>query len=381
MFGLKTKNLSPIGVDLGSDSVKLVQVTLEDSPKLIAAGAREIPHEIRTDHKQRMAFLVQAISDLSRQAGFRGRRAIASVPASLSYVQHIRLPRGETDEQQVIDELRGKLPGDPANMVIRTIDAGTVMANGSTRQELICLAVARPVVMHHMDILRRAKLDLVGMHCEPLAILESFAHLYRRAGDEKRTTFFLDIGWLTTKAMIAHGKDLAFAKTIQVGGEHFDQQYAQELQIELAEARDRRRSMAGQPVASPRAVEVEHSLAGSSHGEGPGRGYITPEPEMLPPGGEMLEALIDELQLCLSYHQSICPDRPIEKLVFLGGEARQSAMCKRIASALRIPAQLGDPMARAARSSTTKPPIGVDLRQPQPAWAVPLGLCRLPANL
>lgn len=379
MFGLTPKNLSPIGVDLGTDAVKLLQIVFDDSPKLVAAGSRVIPYEVRADHKKRRDFLIDAISDLVREAGFRGRRAIASVPASLSYVQHIRLPKGETDEQHVIDELRGKLPGDPANMVIRTIDAGMVMAHGTARQEVICLAVARPVVLHHMDILRRAKLDVVGMHCEPLAILEAFAHLYRREGDEKRTTFFIDIGWLATKAMIAHGKGLAFAKTIQVGGEHFDQQYAQELQIELTEARQRRRAMAGQVAPAPNTVIMQQPVA--TGGYSAGEPLCAPEPEMLPPGGEMLEALIDELQLCLGYHASIRPDHPVEKLVFLGGEARQTALCKRIAAALRLPAQLGDPMARAAREHTAKPPVGVDLRQPQPAWAVPLGLCRLPANL
>jgi Tfp pilus assembly PilM family ATPase len=91
--------------------------------------------------------------------------------------------------------------------------------------------------------------------------------------------------------------------------------------------------------------------------------------------GEALECLIDELQLCLRYHQSVFPARPVEKLVFIGGESRNAAICQRIARALRVGAQLGDPLARMVRLKAATPPTGVDMRAPQPGWAVPLGLC------
>ena len=96
---------------------------------------------------------------------------------------------------------------------------------------------------------------------------------------------------------------------------------------------------------------------------------------------EMLDCLIDELQLCVGYHRSLYPDRPIEKLVFLGGGSSDHDRCRRIASALQLPADLGDPLARLVRSAHATPPVGVDLRQRQGAWACPLGLCLLPADL
>jgi hypothetical protein len=49
--------------------------------------------------------------------------------------------------------------------------------------------------------------------------------------------------------------------------------------------------------------------------------------------------------------------------------------CEQIARALGISAQLGDPLARLARSSRGHAPEGLDMRQPQPGWAVPMGLC------
>ena len=56
-------------------------------------------------------------------------------------------------------------------------------------------------------------------------------------------------------------------------------------------------------------------------------------------------------------------------------------MCQKIARALRIGAQLGDPMARLVRVNQDKGSDGVDLRKPQPGWAVPMGLCLSEANI
>ena len=90
--------------------------------------------------------------------------------------------------------------------------------------------------------------------------------------------------------------------------------------------------------------------------------------------GEVFDCLLDELTLCVRYHQTLFPDRAVEKLVFLGGESRHVGLCQKIAQSLRIGAQLGDPLARLVRGNGDPGP-GVDLRQPQPGWAVPVGLC------
>jgi hypothetical protein len=102
---------------------------------------------------------------------------------------------------------------------------------------------------------------------------------------------------------------------------------------------------------------------------------------MLPIDGETFDCLVDELHLCIGYHAALFPNRPIDRLVFLGGASAHTELCRKIARMLRLPAQLGDPLARVARTRVGRPPVGVDFRLPQPAWAVPLGLCRLPTNL
>lgn len=95
---------------------------------------------------------------------------------------------------------------------------------------------------------------------------------------------------------------------------------------------------------------------------------------------EPLEILTDEVSMCLRYHESVFPGRKVDRAIFFGGEARHLGLCQHIARALRVPAQVADPMAGIAGAKTAHTP-GVDFNHPQPGWAMTLGLCLSPTDL
>ena len=95
---------------------------------------------------------------------------------------------------------------------------------------------------------------------------------------------------------------------------------------------------------------------------------------------ELLETVGDELSMCLRYHRVLFPDRPIDRIIFLGGEARQTWLCQHLIRTLRLPAQLGDPLARLDCDSAAKV-TNLSLDDPQPGWAVACGLCIAPTDL
>jgi Tfp pilus assembly PilM family ATPase len=95
---------------------------------------------------------------------------------------------------------------------------------------------------------------------------------------------------------------------------------------------------------------------------------------------EPLRALTDEIALCVRYYEQLFPSRRIDRLIFVGGESRHTGLCQHIARQFKFPAHAGDPLARLARTGS-EPSAGVDLAQPQPGWAVPLGLLMSPTDL
>ena len=61
--------------------------------------------------------------------------------------------------------------------------------------------------------------------------------------------------------------------------------------------------------------------------------------------------------------------------MFVGGESNRRGLVTELARSVRLAAQLGDPFARLSRPGGSSRPLPIDLSEPQPGWAVPLGLC------
>ena len=399
----KKTRYSPIAVDFGADSLKLLQVVPSDPPQVVAAASMDLPEHARLDPAPRGVFFREALKDLVRDHAFKGRRAICSVPAYQTLVQHLQISRsGDQDnmEEQVHQHLRERLNVEPSRMVVRFFPVGQVVRDGSAKQEVICLAVSREVAMGYIETAQHAKLSVVGMHSEPLAIMQAFSHLYRRASDTSRVVCYIDLGSATTKVIVAHGMEMKFAKTIHYAGEHFTRYVAKIRGVPFSEARLTRLQQAGAAAGNPPSRDGDKTVAAGSgrrSGEPAVRSGVSDLTSPVPDAGvaasaaaeasasvdlgESLDCLLDELLLCVRYHQGTFPNQPIEKLVFLGGESRHAWICQKIARSLRIGAQLGDPMARLVRISPGQDLSGIDMREPQPGWAVPVGLCLSEANL
>lgn len=397
-FGLNKARVSPIAIDFGADSLKLLQVVPGDPPQLLAAAALNIPGEARADRSARLSFLGSALRQLLKAQEFRGRRAICSIPAFQTMVQHVELPRAEggDPQQQLHLHLMERFNVDPARLVIRTAQVGQRQHHGAAMREVLCLAAPRDVVMSYIRIAEEAKIEVVGMHSEPPAIVKAFEQLYnRRADDATQVRCFIDIGAATTKVVIAQGHAMVFAKTINAAGDHLTHQFAESRRLSFDEARLSRTNegvgIAPPPALAPssesptgrerRTHAIEHRQTGLAVLDA--RPSPHPEPDTAPAKhpGETLEILTDELKMCVRHYNSVHADRPIDRLVFLGGEARHTATCQAIAKQLRIAAQLGDPFARLVRIGGAKHAPGVNLDEPQPGWAVPFGLCHSEANL
>lgn len=367
--------ITPIGIDFGADTLKALQVIPSDPPQLVAAGYAEVPEHARKDPSARQAFYTDSLKLLLKNQPFKGKRVICSIPSYQTLVHHFQVPR---TEQGGVDDhvgilLRQRLNVDPTRMVLRVHNVGQ-LPRDTTKEEVICLAAGKDAVMRHIECAHRAKVDVIGMQCEPMAVLASFAHLYQGAQNAERTTCFIDIGAATTKVLIANGDKLVFAKTIHAGGDHLTRQRAAAEQLSFTEAKQLRKREAGggsQPQAEGGVAVAEAPSGDAVSGSGADAEVYR----------ETLECIVDELQMCIRYYKTLFPDRGIDKLVFVGGESRHREVCATIAKSVGIGAQLGDPLARLAKAGRSKGSHAVDFSQPQPGWSVPLGLCLSEKNL
>jgi len=446
MFGLLKSfvatNANPIGVDFGSDCLRMAQVQVIDGePRVVAAASADVPAHVRNDPAARASFFAETGRDLLVQGKFRGRQAVLALPASQMYIQHLRIPKmdDEAMKKALPWEARGKIPIDPTHALLRHTIAGEIYQDSEPKNEVILMAAARETVNSMLTSAAKAKLDVLGMNVEPMAIVDCFNHIYRRKVDQSAVNLFVDIGFKSSRAIVAEGTRILFARTIPIGGEHLNRAVAQALSIGAEEAKllriklcqaqpslDEHRARqeiqaeAAKPAqaaeapaaaaqegfallnASLAAAEKTQQAGGASIGGGSSatavaappapRPAATPRPSpakgknKLPDDPaeqivlveeaihEPLVRLVEELGLCRRYHEATFPAKPVEKIVFVGGEAKQRRLCQHVAREMSLAAQVGDPLVRRGRISEIGSESGIDRRQPQPGWATAIGL-------
>jgi type IV pilus assembly protein PilM len=417
---------SPIGVDLGSDSIKMAQCSFANNEwKLTAAATADVPPAVRHDTASRMNYVTQALKELLAQGNFAGREAVLGLPSSCMFLQHLRVPKmdDEAMKKALPWEAQGKLPIDPLNALLRHHVAGEVYQDQEAKSEVILMAAGREIVNQFLAAAARAKLDIVGMNVEPKAIIDCFGHVYRRKGDAEAVSMYVDIGASGTRAVIAQGGHMLFARNIHVGGDQFTRVVASAMNVNVDEARllrlkcaamqpaaeaarpapapapERRAPLAetGTPASDSFAIlgaalaAAEKQEKQQSQPPAPAAPAAAAPPAAVPPEEaksvavrnalrDPLNKLIDELDLCRRYYEATFTDRPVDRVIFIGGEAKNRLLCQDVARGLGLAAQVGDPLARMGRISDIRPESGIDRRHQQPNWAVAIGLSMGPLD-
>jgi Tfp pilus assembly PilM family ATPase len=329
-------------------------------------------------------------------------------------VQHIGVPAGDAERAESVIRLQIAigLGCDPDALVVRTSEVCETTRDGTAKVEHIAFAMSRDDVMRYVELARRAKLKVVGVHGEISALVHAFDHVNRRAEDENISTMYVDLGYGGTKVAICHGAKLVFAKSLTIAGRTIDARLAETRRCALSEARAARLAEGikpiriGAPAPAPAAaaaaeggmailraaaakIEAESATtltvtdrrgAGTAPAMGASVDAGTAARSLSNEVRETVESLADELSMCTRYHGALFRDRRIDRVVFLGGEARDTGLCQSLASGLRLPAKVGDPMARFLVNGAA--PKGLpDPQSSHPGWAVAVGLASSPTDL
>ena len=357
MIRFTRAHILPIGVDIGHDSVKMLQVeAVGNTLEVTCAAKMPLPPEVKTQPELRLPLASDLIRQMLRQHPFRGRQIVAALPREIVHMKNLRLPQMPAAELPAVVrfEARNIFPFDTDQAKVHFLAAGEVRQGAEVRQEVILLAAKNEDVNNVVEHLHRAGTIIESLDIEACAVYRSLERFIRRKEDENDVNVLIDIGVRRSQMVVGRGRDISFIKPIEIGGFHFHDAVSRKLGISIEEAEALRRRLveAGEPAdPAARRDPVRQAVFDATRSP--------------------MEELGREISLCLRYFSVTFRGHRPTKLRLVGGEACDPQLQSLLNAALVIPVEVGKPLF-SVNTSRMKP---ADRRGAMCEWALALGLC------
>ncbi len=323
MFGFFKSRAFSIGVDIGDDRLKLAQLTSNGKGvSLIAGRSERRPESVKPGSAAWQRWAVETIREAMADHWFRGRNAIAAIPASAVFIDHVkvgtqfysklrdgRAPLKTNDEKLskvILSKIKQKLSFEPDDAMIKFIPIN--------EDNVLVMATERKIIDRHLAIYEKAGLTIKSIGAWPVALATCYTSFFgRRKKDIEAIVMLLDVQANCTNLAICRHKDPLFACSIPIG--------AKQLEDETIVTR-----------------------------------------------------LIFELNACRRQFSSMHRNVQIERLIFLSGQAVDTNTYTTIARRMEIQAQMGDCLAAVEIDNPYR--SGIDKRNGSANvnWATAFGL-------
>lgn len=352
LFGSASKSKSVIGVDIGSSSLKVVQLrrsggaaVLETYGELALGPYAGV--EVGQATNLPAAKIAECLNDLLREANVTTKDAGISIPFSRSLLTLVELPRRDNPEEQktVIElEARKYIP----------VPVSEVQLDWFIIPEAIPEGAAPP---------QKVQVLLVAVHNDELALLEGviraselaatfyeieiFSTIRSVVDEPVNPVLVLDIGASATKVYVVEHGVVALSHNIPRGG--------QDVTRTIATA-------TGIPVESAEALKKEHGFSGAAGS------YDRRSIEL------MFSRIFDEAKRALNQYES-AKGKKVSCLVLTGGGGVTKELQAYAKSFFAMDVRLADPFGKTQAPAFMRPVL--EAIGPEFAVAVGLALRKL----
>jgi len=339
------RSKSLLGLDLGSQAIKVVEITLDGhEPVLTGFASSELAPG--TDREQ-------ALAELLREGRFRTRNAVTSVAGQAVVVRYISMVQMSDSElrQAIRFESDKYLPFDSDEVLLdchrleRRSSAGKDL-EGKEQMSVVLAACRSALVEQQVAQVQANGLTPSAVDVEVFAL----ANAWELAGEDarpesedspERVLALVDIGADRTQINVLAGGETCFSREIGIGGSDMTQAAARRLGVKLSEAETIKRA------PDEKEVEVARAI------------------------GPVLEDLVSEVTLSLDYVENREGLR-VEEILLSGGGALAPGVVAFVEQATGRRTRTWNPVA-----GLRVDPARVDmdaLEQAGPSLAVAVGL-------
>lgn len=339
-----------IGLDVGTNAVRAIEIELGDTPLIRRMGQVGLPVGAVVDGEVADVGAVSiALRQLWAQAGFKSRNARVGMSSARVIVRTIEMPRLSRDE--LISTIRLQLddyvplPAEETVFDIRTLDGQ--QQNGQT-QQLLLAATHQDAVQPLLMAMHGADLKVAAVDVIPEALALALTHAEPDQGPDPNGSVdvILSIGAGTVVVVAARGGEPLFTRTLtNACGRRTTERIANRLGIGELDAERYKRLGATEDATS--AVAIQAST-------------------------ESLDELIEEVRASLAFYAEQPSSQHVRRLLVTGGGSQLPALPMALSDALGLDVELADPFANVRLGRTGFEPG--DLPYLAPYMAAALGV-------
>lgn len=225
-------DLPKIGIDIGSASIKLVELAPlgKDKWKLLAAASMPSYQGGIVGNMSNLAPFSQALVKIIKESGAKSRRVVAALPEEQISSHVVEMPMMKEDEvRQALQwqvEQYIPIPAEKAVWSYQIIKKDT--AGGG--MEVLLVAVAKNLVAAYTQVLEQAGLEVIALETELMATSRAVI------GPNFPLSMIVDIGAKSTDLGVVRNGLMVFARTVPTAGEAFNRAIATTLGLDPAQA-------------------------------------------------------------------------------------------------------------------------------------------------
>lgn len=340
---------SVVGIDIGSRSLRAVEVADPNKPRPTVVRCCEVPlpeGAVSRGEVIEPNTVATALKDLWSKGGFKSKDVVLGVGNQRVLARDLTVPMMSLKRirESLPFEVQEMLPIPVADALLDFYPIAEEKGENGPMVRGLLIAAVKSAVLANVATTELAGLNTVDVDLIPFALSRVLLSGPSVAG----TVALVDIGGSTTSVVIAIDGVPQFVRIIATGGDDITQALHAELEpgSEHPEALKRRLGLATGSVAAAdkRAVETIYKLASEQ---------------------------LTSLRNTINYFANTRPIDPVNKIVLSGGGAQLPGLPEALAELTRLAVEVGDPFASVALGRAL---ALEELRRHGSGFAVALGL-------
>lgn len=317
MFFLKKKK-EVIGIDIGSSSVKLVQLKdLKGTYQLLNVGIVPLPPEAIVDNTlMDSSSIVNAIKNLMASLGVKIKDVACSISGNSVIIRKIILPAmpSEELEDQIAWEAEQYIPFDinDVNMDFQILSPDS---NDPSKMNVLLVASKKDIINDYFAVFNEAGLLLSVVDVDSFAVQNAF-EVNHDVGVEE-VIALINIGASVMNINVVKGGITLFTRDVQMGGNLYTEEIQKQMGLSSTEAESMK--MLAMDTGNNALLEILVKVN---------------------------ESITQEIRRSLDFYNSTANDDRITRIFVSGGSSKVYSLLEAINEKLGLPVEMINPFAR-----------------------------------